>query len=535
MTIKLKVNIALAGICALMVVFALTTIYELNKLHMEARDQAMRGTKLYVFSELKYRNALMALEAIEIMVESGFGELNQERIDIIDECKKWFDSNKENMQSLADEEGEKVQLKRVFDNFEKLYMHIKEELIKAVKNRASEEEFIRIDSFIDKVSKENIDILYKMVEHIDERMEESSSRTDEDFTFVENLIYALSLAMIVFLIVILVAISGVFKKLISVMNEVGSIGTDLTRRLEVKGKDEIAQFAEHFNTFISRVHELIKEAMASSEEVAAGNTQVASAVEEMNITFTDQSAQVSGVAGASEELTSNSVEIEKNMVSSGTCVVEAIDKSSEGSKCLNDVMVSIEEITAKTTKLSETVASLAHSSEEIGNILGVISDIADQTNLLALNAAIEAARAGESGRGFAVVADEVRKLAERTQTATQEIKEIISSLQKESATASVEMREAGETVSVGVTNLESTKEVFTTLVLSVSCIEEYSAHVESALKEQVAAIENVNESTQVITIGIGESRIALNEISQTTQSLQSNADNLKTMIAKFKI
>ena len=121
-------------------------------------------------------------------------------------------------------------------------------------------------------------------------------------------------------------------------------------------------------------------------------------------------------------------------------------RAEQGSRIVNDVVSSIGEVNRRTQVLSGELDELGRRADGIGQIMNVISDIADQTNLLALNAAIEAARAGDAGRGFAVVADEVRKLAEKTMTATKEVGDVVTAIQKGTAGSIASMSENGEIV-----------------------------------------------------------------------------------------
>lgn len=535
MTIKMKVYISLFAACILMILFSVVTLYKLDHLHEESINQSVRGSKLHVFEELKYRNGMMLLMAMEMIIDRADRKVDPVRIQTIDACRDWLRSNKAELDELVDEKEEADALNIIYKNFDVIHDVIKEDLVEKIRAGGDLKDFQHIDEVLDSASSENTVILEELVSHIDSDMEESAISANEDFILAEELIIILSIVIIICLLTIVYIIYQNFKRLFGTVKEVESIGTNLTYRFDTSGKDEISDFAKSFNVFISKIHELMLRTGESSEDVASGSAQMAAAVEEMNVTFADQTQQVTGVAGAMEELSANSSSIMDNMDQSGGCVAEASDKTNEGVSILDDIMASMEMIKSKTSALAGTVSTLAESSGEIGNILSVINDIADQTNLLALNAAIEAARAGDAGRGFAVVADEVRKLAERTQAATKEIESIIGALQAESKKASEEMNDAGGTVDAGVKKVSSASAVFESIVRAVSCIENLSKSTKTSVEEQNDAIANINENTQMMAAGIEESSTALNEIAQTTSMLQERSDGLKRMISQFKV
>jgi methyl-accepting chemotaxis protein len=377
-------------------------------------------------------------------------------------------------------------------------------------------------------------------------LETNSNRTANNATSLQKMASTLTI-FITFCVIILIALGigialyinrSVSKKLVNFVHVVAEFTQgdgDLTRRIPITSSDEIGQLGENFNKFVESVHKIITEVKDSAEDVASGNNELAATMEELSTTFNSQSEQVSSVAQNMTTINDASKNMVLNLASNITKMEEANTAVKEGSSQLHNAHGNMDDIKSKTEKLSVTIGSLAESSGKIGDILGVINDIADQTNLLALNAAIEAARAGDAGRGFAVVADEVRKLAERTQRSTSEISAIITSLQKESSTASVDMDGANSSVDSGLGSIRKTDELFNVVVTSVREIDSATQDVNNTMNDQFTMVQTVSDNTNAIAAGIEESMHAVNEVVSTVTHLQQRAETLKKIVSQFKV
>ena len=309
---------------------------------------------------------------------------------------------------------------------------------------------------------------------------------------------------------------------------------DLTIRLSAPTKDEIAELAKYFNTFIESVQEIVREVKEAASDVASGNNQLAATMEEFSQTFASQAEQVDNIVVDMNTIKSNSQHATDEMGVNLNKIDDTTQRTKAGQIKLNNIKDTMLEISNDTKQLSHTIDNLLESSTQIGEILTVINDIADQTNLLALNAAIEAARAGDAGRGFAVVADEVRKLAERTTKATSEIETIITTLQHESEQAASAMKSADISVSSGVNIIEETTSSFNLVVDGVNNVTQSTHTMMAGFEEQNLTINDVTDKTQAIASGIEESNVAVNEVTVTVEHLQQRTERLKSLVEQFK-
>ena len=270
------------------------------------------------------------------------------------------------------------------------------------------------------------------------------------------------------------------------------------------------------------------------EIVSSASEQLSAQVEQSSRGSEEQSGRVRETATAMEEMNATVLEVARNAQQAADVSHQARQQALEGSKIVTDAVKSIEAVHAQSIAIKEDMDVLGKQAEGIGQIMGVIADIADQTNLLALNAAIEAARAGDAGRGFAVVADEVRKLAEKTMIATQEVGQAITGIQEGTRKNIHNVEQAGvsieEAAKLSVQSGESLKQILE----FVHMVNDQVQSIATASEQQSAASEEINHSVeQVATISV-ETAQAMEQASSAVAELAQQSQALQRLIVEMK-
>lgn len=310
---------------------------------------------------------------------------------------------------------------------------------------------------------------------------------------------------------------------------------DLTQRIVVERHDESGDLAHSFNAFVEKLQTIIGSVASNALQVAAGAHQVQSAARHMADGAEHVAGEAGTVATASEEMAATSMEIARNCVSLAEGARTASDSAHVGAGVVQETVSVMNRIAARVMDAAKTVDSLGSRSDQIGEIIGTIEDIADQTNLLALNAAIEAARAGESGRGFAVVADEVRALAERTTKATKEISQMIKAIQQETRGAVSSMEEGVQEVERGTGEATRSGEALQDILDQINAVSSQVGQIATAAEQQTATTTEISGNIQRITDVAQQTASGAQQSATAAAQLAGLAEELQRLVGKFRL
>jgi len=371
--------------------------------------------------------------------------------------------------------------------------------------------------------------------------EEQGQQTSDQNTLVANRASHVMTVLVVLGVLLAVAlglfisrsITGPLAQAVTVANRLAS--GDLSTDLAAGSRDEIGQLMAALHNMVLSLRQLVSQTVSISTGIATASAQLHATSEQIATGAEEVAAQVGSVATASEQMSATSSDIARNCTVAADASRKSTDSATSGAAIVQETIAGMAVIADRVRSTSLTVAALGTSSQQIGEIVGTIEDIADQTNLLALNAAIEAARAGDQGRGFAVVASEVRNLAERTTRATKEIAGMIKAIQKDTDAAVHAMDEGVQEVEKGTAAAIRSGEALEDIMSRINDAALQVHQIATAAEEQTATTGEVASNIQQITAVVVQTAKGAEETAGAAAQLAGQASELQALVSQFRL
>ncbi|PYC22385.1 methyl-accepting chemotaxis protein [Pseudomonas jessenii] len=310
---------------------------------------------------------------------------------------------------------------------------------------------------------------------------------------------------------------------------------NLTKVIEVDGKDEATQLLQALATMQTNLRKTIEQIAGSATQLGAAAEELSAVTEEASRGLQQQNNEIEQAATAVNEMTAAVEEVARNAVSTSEASNQSTHAAREGRDQVVKTVDAIQTMTHDVQNTAQMIEGLAAQGRDIGKVLDVIRAIAEQTNLLALNAAIEAARAGEAGRGFAVVADEVRALAHRTAQSTQEIEKMVAGIQNGTGEAVSSMQQSNQRTQSTLEMARAAGVALEQITQSIHQINERNLVIASASEEQAQVSREVDRNLVNIRDLATQSAAGANQTSAATHELSRLAVDLNAMVARFVI
>lgn len=344
--------------------------------------------------------------------------------------------------------------------------------------------------------------------------------------------------VLILLALMLVAINQLMKRLAVLKTNIDSLSAgdaDLTRRIAIKGEDEVDQVGRSVNGFIGYLQKMMIDVSDATTQIQSEIAQLKQLSRTTNDALARHASETDQAVTAINEMSSTAESVAHSASDTATFTQTANHNAVSSRLVVEDASSSVRSLVSEVESATAKVQAMQADAQRINDVLGVIGDIAGQTNLLALNAAIEAARAGEQGRGFAVVADEVRALAARTQQSTSEINETLQRLKDAVGSAVQAMEQTKASCQATADKTAQVTVGLDEMASSVVHINDLSTQIATAAEEQSAVAEEINRNMVAVRHVVDELVESGVSVDRSTESLLGTNARLTALVNRFRV
>jgi methyl-accepting chemotaxis protein len=350
-------------------------------------------------------------------------------------------------------------------------------------------------------------------------------------------------------LIIVWGIGASLKAMIAGFEDVAKGEGDLTKRISIRSKDELATLGELFNLFMEKIQNIIRQLSGDAQNIDVSSNELVSVAKDMTQNANGTADMAGKVTTAAEDMSSNLNSVAAAMEESSTNAHMVASAAEEMNATINEIAKNAENARVisgnAATKASEVEAGMSvlnKAAQSIGKVTDTIAEISDQTNLLALNATIEAARAGEAGKGFAVVANEIKELANQTVRATSDIRSQIDNVQNNTNSTLTAIHEVSgvirdvndivATIATAVTQQSAATQEIVSNITSLSLgIREANENV----SQGSAAAGNITREIGGVNAATVQMKQSSDLVMQSASRMSSMAEALKRIVHTFKV
>ena len=323
--------------------------------------------------------------------------------------------------------------------------------------------------------------------------------------------------------------------ILRLLDEIADLADGDLRSYATVSEDFTGAIADSINFAIDQLRDLVSRITDTSQEVAQYTANTQGITNQLAEASEHQAQEIAGASAAINEMAMSIDQVSSNATESAVVAERSVKIAANGADVVNRSIEGMDTIREQIQETSKRIKRLGESSQEIGNIVALINDIADQTNILALNAAIQASMAGEAGRGFAVVADEVQRLAERSASATKQIEGLVKTIQTDTNEAVISMEQTTSEVVRGA-NLSKDAGVALDEIQNVSSnLAKLIANISDAAKLQSASAGHIATTMNVVQEITSQTTTATFDTARSVSELANMAESLRESVTDFKL
>jgi twitching motility protein PilJ len=323
--------------------------------------------------------------------------------------------------------------------------------------------------------------------------------------------------------------------ILRLLDEIADLADGDLRSYATVSEDFTGAIADSINFAIDQLRDLVSRITETSQEVAQYTANTQGITNQLAEASEHQAQEIAGASAAINEMALSIDQVSANAEESAVVAQRSVEIAANGADVVNRSIQGMDTIREQIQETSKRIKRLGESSQEIGNIVALINDIADQTNILALNAAIQASMAGEAGRGFAVVADEVQRLAERSATATKQIEGLVKTIQTDTNEAVISMEQTTAEVVRGASLTKDAGVALDEIQTVSSNLAKLIASISDAAKLQAASAGHIATTMNVVQEITSQTTGATFDTARSVSELASMAESLRESVTDFKL